>query len=278
MPKKSEKSTTYVIVVYGGIFKTINKAQMIRVYVTDQPFQTFFDELLDENFTIDTKGYYLKVPKNLSETTNLLNEYLDSIENVRINNFINMKVTELNKGLKEALNVKSASKLTHTDFVKPVKTKKDNEEKKSDSDNASESEKSEKSEETAESSDEEKKVAEKPKKEKKIKEKKVEETKVEEKPKKETKKKKQEEIEEKQSEPVKETKKENKKKVSEEKSENPKKEKKEKKDKNSKMTIKPSVMKVNDDEDNSENDSDENIIPLDYKKKTVDSNSDDDSI
>ena len=96
MPKKSEKSTTYVIVVYGGIFKTINKAQMIRVYVTDQPFQTFFDELLDENFTIDTKGYYLKVPKNLSETTNLLNEYLDSIENVRINNFINMKVTELN--------------------------------------------------------------------------------------------------------------------------------------------------------------------------------------
>lgn len=275
MPKKSEKSTTYVIVVYGGIFKTINKAQMIRVYVTDQPFQTFFDELLDENFTIDTKGYYLKVPKNLSETTNLLNEYLDSIENVRINNFINMKVTELNKGLKEALNVKSASKLTHTDFVKPVKVKKDNEEKKSDSDNESE-----KSEETSESSEEEKKVKEKPKKEKKVKEKKVEETKVEEKPKKETKKKKQEEeeVEEKQSEPVKETKKESKKKVSEEKSEKPKKEKKEKKDKNSKMTIKPSVMKVNDDEDDSENDSDENIIPLDYKKKTTDSNSDDDSI
>jgi hypothetical protein len=232
MPKKSEKSTTYVIVVYGGIFKTLNKAQMIRVYVTDQPFQSFFDELLDEHFTIDTKGYYLKVPKNLSETTILLNQYLDKIEDVKINNFINMKVTELNKALKDALNVKSASKLTHTDYVKPVKTKKNDEEKKSDSDN------------------EEKKTEVKAKKEKK----------VEENPKKDTKKKKEDVVEEKKSESVKETKKESNKK------------------KNSKLSIKPTVMKVNDDDDNTENDSDENIIPLDYKKTHVDSNSDDDSI
>ena len=43
-----------------------------------------------------------------------------------------MKVTELNKGLKDAFGVKSASKLTHTDYIKPVKSKKngDEEEKK----------------------------------------------------------------------------------------------------------------------------------------------------